>query len=59
MWKHVIYMAENESSHKILARSLKGRPRHMWKDSIKGDLKQGTRMCNGLIRLSMWLSRFL
>jgi len=48
-------MGENVSSHKIVVKSLKGRLRHMWKASIKTDLKQGMRMCNGLIGLSIWL----
>jgi len=57
-------MGENVSSHKIFVKRLKGRLRHMWKDSIwkdsiKTDLKQGMRMCNGLTGLSIWLSRFL
>jgi hypothetical protein len=52
-------MGENVSSNKIFVKSLKGRLRHMWEDGIKTDLKQGMRMCSGLMGLSKWLSRFL
>jgi hypothetical protein len=47
--KHVIYKGENERSHKILVRSLNGRLRLIWKESIKTYLKQGMRMWCGLI----------